>query len=72
MTSIYMLIIYVKCIKVKAKKCKLFQRQINYLGRTITENVYGIDTSTIKAVLDLVTNVPPNIGQLRRLLGLLG
>ena len=59
-------------IKVKAKKCKLFQKQINYLGRTITEKGYGIDTSTIKAVKNLVTNVPSNIGQLRRILGLLG
>ena len=59
-------------IKVKAKKCKLFQKQINYLGRTITEKGYGIDTSHIKAVTDLVTNVPSNIGQLRRILGLLG
>ena len=35
-------------IKVKAKKCKLFQKQINYLGRTITDKGYGIDTSNIK------------------------
>ena len=59
-------------IKVKVKKCKLFQKQINYLGRTITEKGYEIDTSNIKAVTDLVTNVPSNVGQLRRVLGLLG
>ena len=58
--------------KVKVKKCKLFQKQINYLGRTITENGYGIDTSNIKAVADLFTNVPSNVSQLRRVLGLLG
>ena len=46
--------------------------QINYLGRTITDNGYGINTSNIKAVTDLVTNVLLIIGQLRRLLGLLG
>ena len=32
--------------KVKAKKCKLFQKQINCLGRTVTEKEYGIDTSS--------------------------
>ena len=48
-------------IKVKVKKCKLFQKQINYLGRTITEKGYEIDTSNIKAVADLVTNVPSNV-----------
>ena len=57
--------------KVKVKKCKLFQKQINYLGRTITEKGYEIDTSNIKAVADLVTNVPSNVGQIRRVLGLL-
>ena len=33
---------------------------------------YGMDTSNIKKVTDLVTNVPSNIGQLRRVPGLLG
>ena len=33
-------------IKVKAKKCKLFQKQINCLGCTVTEKEYGIDTSS--------------------------
>ena len=31
----------------------------------------GIDASNIKAVTDLVTNPPSNIGQLRRVLGIL-
>ena len=59
-------------IKVKAKNYKLFQKQINYLVHTITDKGYGIDATNIKAVTDLVTNVPSNIGQLRRVLGLLG
>ena len=46
--------------------------QINYLGRIITDNGYGINTSNIKAVTDLITNVLSSIGKLRRLLGLLG
>ena len=75
-----MLIIYVKGFQIlrensskfKAKKCILFKKQINYLGRAILDKGYGIDTSNIKAVTDLVTNVPSNIGHLRRVLGLLG
>ena len=59
-------------IKVKAKKWKLFQTQINYLGRTTTSRGYWIDTSNMKEVTDLVINAPSNIGQLRRVLGLLG
>ena len=60
------------CIKVKAKKYKLFQKQSNYLGRTITDKEYGIDTTNIKVVTNFVTNIPSNIGQLRRIPGLLG
>ena len=52
--------------KVKAKKCKLFQKQINCLGCTVTEKEYG----KIHLVTDLVTNVPSNIVQLRRVPGL--
>ena len=59
-------------IKVKAKNCKLFQKQINYLSRTITDKGYAIDATNIKAVTDLFTNAPSSIGQLRRVLGLLG
>ena len=54
------------------EKCKLFQKQINYLGRLITDKGYGMGASNIKAVADLVTNAPSNTGQLRRVLGLLG
>ena len=76
MTSIHLLkvfqILRENVIKVKAKKCKLFPKKINYLRRTITEKGYGIDTYIIEAVTDLVTNVPSNVGQLRRVLGLLG
>ena len=32
----------------------------------------GINTSNTKPVADLVTNVPSNIGQLKRVLGVLG
>ena len=46
--------------------------QINYLGRIITHNGYGINISNIKAVTDLFTNALSNIGQLRKLLALLG
>ena len=34
-------------IKVKAKNCKLFQKQINYLSRTITDKGYATDATNI-------------------------
>ena len=54
------------------KKCKLFQKQINYLGRIIEYERYGVDTSNIKTVTDHVTNGPSNIGQRRNVVRLLG
>ena len=33
-------------VKVKVKKCKLFQKQIICLGHTVTEKEYGIDISS--------------------------
>ena len=42
----------------QSKKCKSFQNQISYLGCQITDKGYGIDTSNIKVVTDLVTNEP--------------
>ena len=59
-------------IKVNAKKCQLFQKQINYLGRSITDKGYGIDKKNIKAVTDLALITPSTNGQLQRILRLLG
>ena len=37
-----------KGIKIKASKCKLFQRQVNYLGRFISSDGYQSDQANIK------------------------
>ena len=37
-----------KGIKIKASKCKLFQRQVNYLGRFISSDGYQSDKANIK------------------------
>ena len=42
------------------------------MGRTITDKGYGIGKNNIKAVTDLAHITPSTIGQLRRILGLLG
>lgn len=38
-------------IKLKAKKCKLFKREVNYLGRIISADGYHVDPSNTPAVL---------------------
>ena len=60
-----------KEIKVKASHCKLFQRQVNYLGRVISSDRYQIDHANIKADTDLLIQKPCTVGEVRRLLGLL-
>ena len=58
-------------IKLNASKCSFFQREVTYLGRTITAEGYGPDKSNIQALLELKTNIPQNVGDVRKLLGLL-
>ena len=43
-----------KEIKTKAIKCKLFQRQVKYLGRVTSLDECHIDQENIKAVTDLL------------------
>ncbi len=38
-------------IKLKAKKCKLFKREVVYLGRIVSEEGYRIDLENIKPIL---------------------
>ena len=59
-------------IKLKAKKCKLFQREVNYLGRVVSADGYRVDPSNTKAVLALKETRPKTVGDVRKLLGLLG
>ena len=59
-----------KGIKIKARKCKLFQRQVNYLGRVISSDGYQIGQKNIKAVANLLNQKPRTVGEVRQLLGL--
>ena len=43
-----------KRIKVKASKCKLLQREVNYLRRVFSSDGYQIDQANIKAITDLL------------------
>ena len=54
-----------KGIKIKASKCKLFQRQVNYLERVISSDGCQIDQANIKAVTDLLNEKPRTVGEVR-------
>jgi len=59
-------------IKLKARKCKMFKKEANYLGRIVSADEYQVDTSNVKAVLALKETNPKTIGDERKVLGLLG
>ena len=47
-----------KGIKIKASKCKLFQRQANYLWKVISSDGYQIDQANMKAIINLLNQKP--------------
>ena len=59
-------------VKLKASKCKFFQREVCYLGHIISEEGYKPSLSNIEAITALQYKPPKTIGELRKLLGLLG
>ena len=61
-----------KGVKVKAKKCNLFKRELAFVGRIVNEDGYRMDLSNIKAITLFLEKPPETVGELRRLLGMLG
>ena len=58
-------------VKLNPKKCKLFCKEVSYLGRIISEEGYRMDPKNIEPVLALKTLKPRNASDVRRLVGLL-
>ena len=61
-----------KGLKLNIAKCKLFQKEVNYLGRIVSREGYKMDDDNVEAVRDLLTRKYTNVGEVRQLLGLLG
>ena len=59
-------------LKIKAKKCQLFRRQVQYLGRIVAADGYRLNSNNIKAAKDLVRQKPKTLLDVRRLLGMVG
>ena len=60
-----------KGVRLKARKCNLFAKEVTYLGRIISADGYHVDAKGIKPILDLKSWEPNTIGELRHLVGLL-
>ena len=59
-------------IKLKPTKCKLFKREVNYLGQIVSASGYRLDPANVETDLSLKKSNPSTVGEVRKLLGLLG
>jgi hypothetical protein len=59
-------------IKLKPEKSNFFQREVNYLGQIVSAEGYRLNPGKTEAVRALKDSEPKTIGELRKLLGLLG
>ena len=59
-------------VKLKSSKCKFFKREVCYLGHIVSETGYKPDLHNVEAITSLREKPLKTIGELRKLLGLLG
>ena len=59
-------------VKLKRKKCRLFKWEVNYLGQIVSASDYTLDHSNVEAVRTLKDSKPSTVGEVRRLLDVLG
>ena len=59
-------------IKLKARKCNFFKKDIGYLDHIASSDGYHPANSNIKAVTSFLDNPPKTVGKLRKILGMLG
>ena len=58
-------------IKLNAKNCKLFKREVAYLGRIVSADGYRVGQFNTQAMLSLKKTKPRTVGDVRKPLGLL-
>ena len=58
-------------IKLRPTKCTLFWREVRYLGRMVNQIGHSIEPKSTKAVTSLRDSKPKNVGEVRKLTGLL-
>ena len=59
-------------VKLRPNKCELFRGEVRYLGRLVSADGHRPDPSDIMAVKSIGERKPETVGDLRKLLGLLG
>ena len=64
-----------RCLRengVKPRKCKLFRKEVSFLGRVVSADSYKLDPRSIAPVLNLAKNPPKTVGEVCQIIGLLG
>ena len=57
----------------KPRKCKLFRKEVSFLGRVVSADGYKSDPSSIAPVLNLAKkDLPKTAGEVHQIIGLLG
>ena len=59
-------------VKLRQEKCRFFEREVKYLGQIVSAAGYRPDTSNVEAIKVLKDSKPRSVGEVRKLLGLLG
>ena len=59
-------------VKMKAAKCSLFQKEVRYLGRLVSAQGHRADPADTAALQAIKTKTPTCVGDVRKVLGLLG
>ena len=59
-------------VKLKPMKCKLFKHEVSCLGRIVSADGHRLDPAGIESVKSLAGTPPKTVGDVRKLLGLLG
>ena len=58
-------------IKLKPRRCKMFRKQVQFLGRVVSELGYTLDQKSKEAVTGLQSQTSRTVGDVRKLLGFL-
>ena len=59
-------------VKLKPAKCELFKSKVSFLGRIISAEGYQMDPKATEAVTKLKEVKPKTVGEVRKIMGLLG
>ena len=58
-------------VKLKPRKCNMFRKEVNFVGRIISPEGYKLDHESIKPILHMQKSTPKTVGDVRCLPGLL-